>query len=65
MLSHQDDIDKIYLYVKDPCEDKYQHLIKKREEVGQKHFQNPQAFIEYSRHINDVYPDINEYNPNK
>ena len=65
MLSHQNDIDKIYLYVKDPYEDKYQYLIKKREDVGRKHFQNPQAFIEYSSHINDVFPDINEYNPNK
>ena len=65
MLSHQNDIDKIYLYVKDPYEDKYQYLIKKREDVGRKHFQNPQAFIEYSSHIDDVFPDINEYNPNK
>ena len=31
LLNNQQDIDKIYLYVKDPYEDKYQFLINKRE----------------------------------
>ena len=31
LISQQPDIDKIYLYVKDPCEAKYQFLINKRE----------------------------------
>ena len=31
---NQPDIDKIYLYAKDPYESKYQYLINKREGVG-------------------------------
>ena len=31
LISNQPDIDKIYLYSKDPYEDKYQFLINKRE----------------------------------
>ena len=34
LISNQLDIDKIYLYAKDPCEAKYQYLINKREKVG-------------------------------
>ena len=37
-INHQPDIDKIYLYAKDLNEAKYQFLIKKREDVGTKHF---------------------------
>ena len=38
-------IDKIYLYAKDLNEPKYQFLIKKSEDVGIKHLNNPKAFI--------------------
>ena len=58
-------IDKIYLYVKDPYEAKYQILIDKRERVGLKTFNNPKTFIEYSNDMQDVYKNINEYNPGK
>ena len=34
LIHNQPDIDKIYLYAKDPYEDKYQYLINKRESVG-------------------------------
>ena len=34
LISHQPDIDKIYLYTKDPYEAKYQLLIKKRKTTG-------------------------------
>ena len=37
LINNQPDIDKIYLYAKDPYEDKYQFLIKKRENIGLKH----------------------------
>ena len=33
-MNHQPDIDKIYLYEKDPSEAKYQFLINKSETVG-------------------------------
>ena len=44
----QPDIDKIYLYAKDPYEAKYQYLINKREGAGINHFNDPKAFIDYS-----------------
>ena len=42
LIEKQPDIDKIYLYTKDPYESKYQYLINKREGV------DPKAFIDYS-----------------
>ena len=54
-----------YLYAKDPFEDKNQYLIDKRNGVGINHFNDPKAFIEYSNDMQDVYKDINDYNPDK
>ena len=65
LIEDQPDIDKIYLYAKDPYEDKYQFLVKKRESIGLKYFNDPKAFIEYSNDMNDVYKNINDYNPDK
>ena len=65
LIENQPDIDKIYLYAKDPYESKYQYLINKREGVGINHFKDPNAFIEYSNDINDVYKNIDDYNPDK
>ena len=48
LTENQPDIDKIYLYAKDPYEAKYQHLINKTEGVGFNHFIDPKAFIDYS-----------------
>ena len=59
------DIDKIYLYAKDPYEKKYQYLINKREKVGLNHFNDPKAFMEYSNDMQDVYKNIEDYNPIK
>ena len=53
------------MYAKDPYEDKYQFLIKKRENIGLKHFNDPKAFIEYSNDMHDVYKNIDHYNPDK
>ena len=39
LINNQQDIDKIYLYAKDPYEAKYQYLINKREKVGLDHFE--------------------------
>ena len=38
LINNQPDIDKIYLYAKDPYEAKYQFLINKRESFRLKHF---------------------------
>ena len=65
LIENQPDIDKIYLYAKDPYEAKYQYLINKREGVGINHFNDPKAFIEYSNDMRHVYKNINYYNPYK
>ena len=55
LIENQPDIDKIYLYIKDPYESKNQYLINKRESVGINHFKDPKA----------VYKNIDKYNPYK
>ena len=65
LIENQPDIDKIYLYAKDPCESKYQYLINKRESVGINHFNDSKAFIDYSNNMHDVYENIHDYNPDK
>ena len=62
--NHQQDIDKIYLYVRDPFESKYQLLIDGREKVGMKTWYNPKAFIDHSQTI-DVDEDLEDYNQRK
>ena len=63
LIENQPDIDKVYLYAKGPYEAKYQYLINKRESVDD--FNDPRAFIEYSNDMQDVYKNIDEYNPDK
>ena len=46
LISQQPDIDKIYLYGKDPYEAKH-ILINKLESTGLKHLNDSKAFIEY------------------
>ena len=65
LIKEQDDIDKLYLYAKNLTEPKYEFLIKKREYAGIKHFSDPNAFIECSNTVDDVYENIDDYNPNK
>ena len=65
LINNQRDIDKIYLYAKGPYEKKCQYLINKREKVGLNHFNDHKAFIEYSNDMQDVYKNIEDYNPIK
>ena len=65
LINNQPDIDKIYLYAKDPYEKKYQYLNNKREKVRLDHFDDPKAFIEYSNDMEDVHKNIDDYNPRK
>ena len=58
-------IDKVYLYAKDPYESKYQYFINKREKVVLDQFKDPKAFMEYSNDMEDVYKNIENYNPRK
>ena len=63
LINEQDDIDKIYLYAKDLSEPKYEYLIKNHKNTGIKHLNDPNAFIECSNTMDDVYENINDYNP--
>ena len=65
LINEQSDIDKIYLYPRDLDEPKYKILIKKRKDVGIKHLNDPNAFIERSNTMNDVYKNIHDYNPSR
>ena len=40
-------------------------MTKKCKDAGTKHLNDPNAFIECSNTINDVYENIDEYNPNR
>ena len=53
------------LYAKDPYEAKYQYLINKREKVGLDHSKDPKAFMQCSNDMQDVYKNIEDYNPGK
>ena len=64
-ISHQPDLDKIYLYVRNFFEAKYQFLINKRESTDLKHLNDCKAFIEYLNDMVDIYKNIEEYYPNK
>ena len=65
LINNQPNIDKIYLYAKDPYGAKYQCLINRPEKVGLNHYDDPKAFTEYSDDMQDVYKDIEEYNLGK
>ena len=56
---------KNYLYAKDLSESKYEFLIKKCEDAGIKHLVDPNAFIEYSNTMDDVYENIDDYNSSR
>ena len=56
---------KISLYAKDPYEAKDRYLINKRESTGLKRFNDSKAFFEYSNNMNNIFENIEQYNPNK
>ena len=63
LINKQPDIDQIYLCTKDPYEARYHISVNKRETVGLKHFNDQKVFIEYPNGMQDVYKNIDEYNP--
>ena len=63
LIREQNDIDKICFYAKDLSEPKYEYLIKKPENIGTKHVNSSNAFIERSSTMDDVYENIDDYNP--
>ena len=66
LIKHQRlDIDKIYLYVKDSLKSKYQLVIHGREIVEIENSKNPKVFVDYSRKIDDVYKNFEDYSAKK
>ena len=65
LINEQEDIDKIYLHEKDLKEPKYEFLIRNCKNVGIKHLNDSKAFIECSNTMDDVYENINDYNPSR
>ena len=65
LINEQNDNDKIYLYARDLSKPKYEYLIKKCEDAGIKHLNNPNAFVKCSNTMDDVYENINDYNPSR
>ena len=62
LISHHLDIDKVYLFTRDPFEPKHQILMNKQESVGSNYCNDPKAVIEYP---NDMGENVDEYNLNK
>ena len=60
-IRKQPDIDKTYLYVKDPLQSKYQLLINGREKVEIEHLK----IQRHSQTIDYVYENLEDYNPTK
>ena len=61
-LNNTNPIDKIYLYAKDLSEPKYEFLINNRRNARIKNYNDPNAFIEYSNTMDDVFENIDDYN---
>ena len=59
LVKHQQpNIDKIYVYVKDSFESKYQLLINVREKLGTENLKNAQT-------IDNIYENLEDYSPTK
>ena len=58
-------MNKMFLYARDLNEPKYKILIKKHKDVGLKHLNDPNAFIECSNTMDDVYENIPDYNSSR
>ena len=66
LIKHQrPDIDKIYLYIKNPFELMHQLVINGSEKIVIELLKNPKAFIDYSQTIDGVYEHLEDYNPTK
>ena len=65
LINEQKDIDKIYFHAQDLSESKYEFWIKNHENAGIKYVNDPKAFIECSNTIDDIYENIDDYNPNR
>ena len=53
------------MYAKDLSESKCEYLIRHRKNVGIEHSNDSKAFIQCSNTMDDVYENIDNYNPNR
>ena len=66
LIKHQrPNADKIYSWVKDPFDSKYQLFINERVKVGIKELKNSKTFINYLQIIDDVYENLEDCNLKK
>ena len=65
LINEQENFDKIYLYAEDLSEPKYESLIKKRKNAVIKYLNDPNEFTECSGMMDDVYWNIDDYNPSR
>ena len=70
MKKEQDDdddivVDKVYVYVNDPNESKYQYFTQKRENNNLKQMKDPKFLIWYSNNMLDFYKNNEEHNPGR
>ena len=65
LIHEQNDIDKMHLYAKDLSEAKYEFLIKKHKNAGKKHLNDPNTFTVCFNTMDDVYENIDDYNPSR
>ena len=65
LINKQNDIDKMYLYAKDLSEPKYEYSMKNHENVGINYLNDSNAFIVCSNTMDDVYENIDDYNPSR
>ena len=56
---------RFFFYTKDLSKPNYEILIKKHGNAGIKYLSDPNAFIECSNTMDDVYKNINDYNPSR
>ena len=56
---------KFSLYAKDLSEPRYECLIKNRENIKINHLNNSEAFIECLHTMDEVYENIDDYNPSR
>ena len=61
----QSDMDKYFLYVKNPFQSKYQLLNNGREKVGIKKLKHRKTFIDYSQTADNVCENLEEHNLTK
>ena len=65
LTNHQPDFEKVYSYAKDPFEVKYKFSDNKQESSVLKYFNYFKAFTEYSNDMDDIYKNVEEFNPNQ